>query len=122
MKDCCKKLVAVLFFAFFAFNLLVFDIIGWLDILKPATAVRDEGCVLKKGVRGGEDLVKWNDQVLLTGSTNRANWFRRIPLHITPKGKIYAINGFSKDLKSWEIKKMPVYELPLVNYPLGTSF
>jgi hypothetical protein len=93
-----------------------------LDLLKPATAVRDEGCVLKKGVKGGEDLVRWNDQVVLTGSTNRANWFRRMPLHPTPKGKIFAINGFSKDLKPWAIKKMPVYELPLANYPLGTSF
>jgi hypothetical protein len=58
---CLLYFLSLLSLGLILFNLTVFDFIDWLDVLKPATAVRDKGCILKKGIKGGEDLVRWND-------------------------------------------------------------
>ena len=106
--------------SFLLFNIYVLNVVDFLGIFKH-TQVMDDKCILKKGVSGGEDLVRWSSKAVLTGSTNRRNWFMSRPNHIT-QGKIFVIHGFKEDLEADEVEKLPIYELPILSWPRGVSF
>lgn len=101
---------------------LVFVIILWFSLTMASKfgmfdsyEVVDKQCAVRDGIKGAEDITRYNSDIALMGSADRSK-FNQFSLDISePKGIIYGVSGLSDP--NADITKLPVFEMNLEGYP-----
>ena len=107
-------LLILVLLAWFTYSFL--DFIGFFN----SYTVTDKGCVKRDGIKGAEDITRYNDDIAFMGSADRKLMMKNVRDIPETQGAIYAVSGLNDS--NADLETLSVEKMPLVGYPQGLPF